>query len=149
MVPPWESPGTPRQNQSSPPRRLTATSAATPIKASPTSSTVISTPINIIHLHLSLPPFLLHIHQRDDDLVEHGQPCRRDLQIRLAPPKDSVRSVHLRDYFLFPVVRHELEGAVVVSEGAVECGSKVFRDSPLGGLYLKNLLTTGTWTRSL
>lgn len=59
----------------------TATAAAaSPTITSPTPSSITSptitspivTPINIFHLHLSLPSFLLHIYQRDHDLIEHG-----------------------------------------------------------------------------
>ena len=58
----------------------------------------------------SLPPFRLHIHQRDHNQVEHGQSRRRNLQKRLSSVKNVVRFMQSRNEFFVAVFLRELSG---------------------------------------
>jgi len=57
---------------------------------------------------LTFPPFTLHIHKGDHDLIEHDQSRGRNLQKRLASVKQVVCFMQFRYQRLFTAFRHKL-----------------------------------------
>ena len=51
----------------------------------------------------SFPTLVLHIHPRQDDVVQHSHPLRLNVQFRLLSPCEVVRTVVFSDYCFLPI----------------------------------------------